>query len=427
MLPPKIILLGGNTEQVNAISAITPRQVELVHYPFSYQLTSSDLKPQPGLILFILEENNQNSLERLETIQRRLKTVPIIVLADNPAQAEIIEVFRRGVDDFFTFPLNEQAFLKSVLQHSITAYLTAAGYASPLKRATQVLSKYWRASLNRFRRKQQDYELDTSALRFIPNELASSFLEEPNIDFYDIRIQFFGQLKVEMRGNTLPPIPGKKVNSILAYLLYNHAKPIHREKLMGKFWGDNAPSSARNSLNVAIHTIRKQFQEILPEQDVLIYQNQYYSINSNLDIITDVELFMQYWQKGNRIEKEQGLENALGAYNKAAALYQGDFLEDMLYEEWSEAFRDNLKETYLFILDRQSNYFFSKKAYGVAINICKKMLAKDPCMEDVHRKLIICYKKIGHRDKAVRQYQKCEQILRTELNMPLSEETKALL
>lgn len=427
MLPPKIILLGGNTEKVNAIHTIIPQQVELVHFPLSYQLTTGDLKPKPGLILLILEENNQDTLNQLELVQRRLKSVPLIVLADNPAQSDIIEFFRRGINDFFTFPLDEQQFLKSILQHAITASLASTTNASLLDRIIPTLSNYWSAILNPFIRKKQNYDLDPSALGFVPNEIASSFLEEPNIDFYDIRIQFFGQLKVEVRGNTLATIPGKKVNSILAYLLYNHTKPIHREKLMGKFWGDNAPSSARNSLNVAIHTIRKQLQEILPEQDVLIYQNQCYSINSDLDIITDVELFTQYWQKGNRIEKEQGLENALGAYNKAAALYRGDFLEDMLYEEWCESVRDNLKETYLFILDRQSNYFFHKKAYGVAINICKKMLTKDACMENVHRKLIICYQKLGQRDKAMRQYQKCEQILRTELNMPLSEETKALL
>jgi DNA-binding SARP family transcriptional activator len=196
---------------------------------------------------------------------------------------------------------------------------------------------------------------------------------------------------------------------------------------MERFWGETSPSSARNSLNVAIHTIRKHFTKALPQQDLLIYKNECYSINTDLDIRTDVEQFAAYFQKGSIMEQNQGLEHALGAYNKAVALYRGDFMEDMLYEEWCEAVRDNLKETFLLILDRQSNFFFEQASYSVAITICKKMLEKDPCLEEVHRKLIVCYKQLGQQDKAIKQFYKCAQSLQEELGLVPSEETKALL
>ena len=196
---------------------------------------------------------------------------------------------------------------------------------------------------------------------------------------------------------------------------------------MELFWGDVAPSSARNSLNVAISSIRKDLETLLEGRNTIIYENECYSINPELAILTDVEQFNYFWDKGKVIESTQGLEHALGAYNKALSLYRNDFLQHMLYEEWCEGERDTLKETYLFILNRLSVYYFANKQYDACINIGKKMLQKDNWLEDVHRKLIECYHALGLNDLAIRQYRKCEDTLKKELDVQPSNQTLELL
>lgn len=196
--------------------------------------------------------------------------------------------------------------------------------------------------------------------------------------------------------------------------------------LMEKFWGQSAPSSARNSLNVAIYNIRKHFHECLPGLEMLAYDSDTYFLNPELDIISDVESFLNYWKQGRALESREGLAQALGLYKQASSLYVGDFLTDFPYEKWCEAERDSLRETYLFILDRLNTYFFEMGAYNSAVHICSRMLEKDPCLEEVHRKLIIAFAQLGYRDKAIRQYYKCERILQEELAVEPSAPTKAL-
>jgi DNA-binding SARP family transcriptional activator len=54
------------------------------------------------------------------------------------------------------------------------------------------------------------------------------------------------------------------------------------------------------------------------------------------------------------------------------------------------------------------------------------MLEKDECQESVHRRLMLCYLKLGLRDRALRQYARCVEVMRRELNVEPTAETKRL-
>ena len=127
---------------------------------------------------------------------------------------------------------------------------------------------------------------------------------------HQMEVRFLGKLSIRLNAKDLKKISGKKTNSLLAYLLYHNKRSIHRDKLMEKFWGEVSPSCARNSLNVAIYAIRRYFQKKLPDQEVLIYKNECYYLNPDLDLGTDVERFLIYWQQAKQMETTHGLESA---------------------------------------------------------------------------------------------------------------------
>ena len=68
----------------------------------------------------------------------------------------------------------------------------------------------------------------------------------------------------------------------------------------------------------------------------------------------------------------------------------------------------------------------SKTIMAVLISV-RKMLSKDECMEEVHRKLIKCYYALGLSDMAFKQYFKCKKIMKEELDLQLSKPTVDLL
>jgi len=249
---------------------------------------------------------------------------------------------------------------------------------------------------------------------------------EDNSDRFDLFVRFFGKFSIFRRGRPQDPLSGDKANALLGFLLYHHKAPIHREKLLSRFWGYHNPSSARNSLNVAIHHLRRYLKKIFPDTDFLQYREERYSIEPPTPIITDVDLFHQYWQEGRSLENEYGLEEAVPSYQKAASYYRGDFLEGIHYDEWCETERDNLQENYLLILDRLGTCFFQKEAYSFAVKVYREMLAKDACMEEAQRKLILSYYRLGFRDKAIKQYYKCVKVLKNELKIEPSATTKEL-
>lgn len=87
----------------------------------------------------------------------------------------------------------------------------------------------------------------------------------------------------------LPIFRGEKSNALLAFFLHHHQQPVHREKLLAKFWEYTDPESARNSLNVATHNIRRHFRDHLDGVDLLQYTNGTYLLNPALDVFTDTD------------------------------------------------------------------------------------------------------------------------------------------
>jgi len=423
MYAPQLTIIGHEQELVEWIRKAAGEHYEIRVLPQEALDTPAISSPRSHLFL-LLAPHSGAAAPLIEKLRSRFPGTPVLLLIRHPSRKDIIEAFRHGVSDFLIPPISVEEF-QGVLRTHAPAFRYR--WQLPLQRFLRRLyprlsprSKRKEAlTLAHGRRRPESIGIVPDL--FVPgSRQADAFMQ------HDLSIRFFGSFEIHFKDVKLKKMPGRKVSSLLAYLLLHHQGPVHREVLMGLFWGDNLPSSARNSLNVAIHHIRRHFARAFPEQEIILYKNENYSINPELNIVTDVELFISQWRKGRIVDASQGLEAAIPAYNKAAGLYRGDFLEELRYEEWCGAERDNLQETYLFLLDRLSNFFLREGSYTAAINLCKKALAKDSCLEDMHRRLITCYDRLDYRDLAIRQYYRCEETLKKELDVRPTEETKAL-
>ena len=111
------------------------------------------------------------------------------------------------------------------------------------------------------------------------------------------------------------------------------------------------------------------------------------------------------------------LAGAIGKYQQAAALYQGDFMSDDLGDDWPVLPRERLRIDYLDTLDRLSHMSFANEQYAACITLCQMILAQDNCREDVHCRLIRCYSRQDQYHLALRQYQACLEALDAELGV----------
>jgi DNA-binding SARP family transcriptional activator len=204
-----------------------------------------------------------------------------------------------------------------------------------------------------------------------------------------LAVYCLGPFRVYQDDRLIADWPSGKGKCIFKYMIAKRGRPIPKDILMDLFWRDANPEAARNNLNVAIYGLRQAFRAVRPDFAHILFQNDCYLLNPAMAVWVDVEEFEQRYGAGQSFERRGRLAEAMGEYEVAEGLYQGDFLEEDLYEDCLIPRREGLKDSYLVVLDRLSRYYLEEKRYVACIHVCQKILAKDDCREDAHRRLTV--------------------------------------
>ena len=233
-----------------------------------------------------------------------------------------------------------------------------------------------------------------------------------------LAVYCLGPFRVYQDDRLIEKWPGNKCKSIFKYMAIHREQPVHQEILMELFWRDVDPDAARRNLYQAVYHLRQALQNGDTDFSHIVCEDGCYCLNPDLEIWVDSEAFRLHHQTGQRLEREGHLREAIQAYEQADNLYQGEFLAEDRYEDWTIVHRENLKHTHLDILDRLSQHNFDQAQYAACVAYCEKILVEDSCREDAHRRLMRCYLRQGQRHLALRQYHLCVEALKRELDVP---------
>jgi DNA-binding SARP family transcriptional activator len=193
---------------------------------------------------------------------------------------------------------------------------------------------------------------------------------------------------------------------------------------MDTFWRDDEPEAARRNLYQAIYLLRQALQQEAEDFPYVLSQNGTYTLNPDLKVWVDSELFMAHYENGRYHQNKGNHKKAIAAYEIADSLYSGEFLAEDPYEEWPQAQRENLKQAHLHILDCLSRHHYNLKNWAMCLTYYQRILTLDNCREDAHRGLMRVYHFQKQRHLALRQYHQCTEILEQELAVsPLPETT----
>ena len=261
-------------------------------------------------------------------------------------------------------------------------------------------------------------ELDTKNK---PIEAKQYVADTPTVTAVSVHMLGKFELTIE---DVVLKLPTSHSLSILKYLILNHNENTPREVLMDMFWPNAEPETARNNLNVAMHSIRRALRSVI-DRRVIVHKNGAYSIDPDIQIWLDVEEFERLVKTGKRFESRNQLA-AVSEYEAAISIYQGDFLQENLYEQWTILTREHLRAAYLDILNRLSQIYFNQERYAACITVCQRVLSYDRCREDAYYLLMYCYSRQGQYQLALREFQNCVKALRAELEVEPAPETVQL-
>jgi DNA-binding SARP family transcriptional activator len=170
--------------------------------------------------------------------------------------------------------------------------------------------------------------------------------------------------------------------------------------------------------------LRQALQQEAEDFPYVLSQNGTYTLNPDLKVWVDSELFMAHYENGRYHQNKGNHKKAIAAYEIADSLYSGEFLAEDPYEEWPQAQRENLKQAHLHILDCLSRHHYNLKNWAMCLTYYQRILTLDNCREDAHRGLMRVYHFQKQRHLALRQYHQCTEILEQELAVsPLPETT----
>ena len=240
-----------------------------------------------------------------------------------------------------------------------------------------------------------------------------------------LTVHLLGNLRVTVDDVPVTSWPSRRGRALLLYLLVHRDPWPTREALMEEFWPGAAPDAARNSLNVAVHGLRRALRAAT-DASVVRFEDGHYRLDPEVRLWLDVEEFERHVECGRELEKTGDPTAATAECELAASLYQGDFLAEDPYEEWAVLTRERLRLAYLDTLERLSHLYFTQAQYASCAALCQRILERDPCREDAHRRLMRCYSRQGQTHLALRQFRACADSLRDELGVEPAPTTAVL-
>jgi len=242
-----------------------------------------------------------------------------------------------------------------------------------------------------------------------------------------LRISTLGPFTIQRNDEEIPASAwgSQQTRTILKVLLTRHDHVVSADQLVDILWPDDNPDTARNRLHVRISQLRRALDPGNPSAYILTHRGGY-SFNPEADCWIDAVEFEARAEWGRRCQECENLSEAIAAYETACALYRGDFLEEELYEDWTLAERERLRERFLTVLTELAECYARQGRYRRAIARCRRVLVADACRETVYARLMRYHYYAGEQSQALRTYERCCQVLADEMGVEPLPQTAAL-
>jgi DNA-binding SARP family transcriptional activator/predicted ATPase len=238
-----------------------------------------------------------------------------------------------------------------------------------------------------------------------------------------LMLSLLGSFQVMLDGEPVTRFDSNKVRALLAYLAVEAGRPHRRDVLAGLLWPDWPDRSARTNLRNALANLRKAVgdQDAAPPHLSITRETLQFNLASD------------YWLDVTAFRALVDVEHADAArLQEATTLYRGPFLEGFsvgdsaAYEDWALQVREQLQVQVLAALRQLSVECEARGEVERAIEFTRRQVGLAPWQEEAHQRLMRLLALNGARSTALAQYEICRRLLKEELDVEPSAETRRL-
>jgi DNA-binding SARP family transcriptional activator len=419
MTPTTIVLFDLNTQNVAHFFNLLEGHFDILSVRFN---SLPEVRKNQIAAFFILcMRPDEIVYEKVADLNLRFPQIPVVLFSPTPQPEEVTYAVAQGVKAYFKLDTEGKPLLAW-----LNAFYPPKKVFSFWNWCKNQLTKFIKPSLHKGFSKLEMAQNNIVPLahmenlvHHIPifNDDPPQYLgenEEKSLQKV-IKVRFFGNFEVEIENQILNV---KNGSLLLAYLLFNHSKPVHKQRIIDRFWRDSTHDAARNCLNSTIFGLRRAFNDVALNQSIIIFQNEHYAIHPDWRVETDTDSFQWLWRNARDIERTQGLKAAMPHFTSLIALHKDDFMVNFPNIEWALGERDTFRERYLQVLQHVADFNLNEQNYVAAIEYYQEILKTDDCLEEIHCKLMTCYTELKMKERAMRQYKKCVDTLKKEQLSP---------
>lgn len=229
-----------------------------------------------------------------------------------------------------------------------------------------------------------------------------------------LSLKLLGQMECRLPSGSALNLTSQKSKLLLAYLALAPGIRYPRDVFKNLLWSDRSDEQAQNSLRQSLSSLKKAFAPELPG----LFLIDRTTVGLNFD---------QVWVDAlefDRLLNEPTKENL----SKAVSLYRHELLQDISIrdlpcQDWLATERDRLRRRALDALSDLIGQQLSESLYREAIESAERLVELDPLYESGWRQLMLAYDMNGNRNHALMAYNRCRDVLLSELAVEPDAET----
>ncbi|HZO90171.1 MAG TPA: BTAD domain-containing putative transcriptional regulator [Chthonomonadaceae bacterium] len=225
-----------------------------------------------------------------------------------------------------------------------------------------------------------------------------------------VYFQLLGGIAITAPNRPPSEVPPNRTTLLLAYLLLDPTRQHAREALLELLWPDEDPAESRPKLRQALFALRRLLKQATGEE-LLVATRATIQLAAGR-ITTDVSEFRQALADAGASSDWKGRIEAL---LRADAIYRGPLLPGF-YEEFILLERQQLAEAHGALLLKLARAYEEAAEWDRAIETARRLVAKEPLLEEAHCVLMRAYAASGQPAAAMRQYAELERLLKEELD-----------
>ncbi|MFN2471280.1 MAG: BTAD domain-containing putative transcriptional regulator [Gaiellaceae bacterium] len=227
-----------------------------------------------------------------------------------------------------------------------------------------------------------------------------------------MEFRLLGPLEVLERGAVVP-LGGPRQRALLTLLLLSANKVVSRERLIDGLWGEEPPPAAANSLQVAVHGLRKALGA-----DRIETRGPGYVLR-----VSPVELDLERFERLVERARKESPGAAATTLEEALALWRGEPLADLAD---ASAALTGLEEARIAALEQRIDADLALGRHAELAGELEGLIAEHPFRERLRGQLMLALYRSGRQADALAAYQGAREALVEHLGVEPGEELRGL-